>query len=339
MNALVNDKTFGEIITDYSTGTVTLKHDRLDDVSLFADRGSLQKIALKDSKDRPTNYFGLENTVTGELIDSPPVSRGYKLVDHALAFQHQAKTILGNPDLPHGNFTVVDKIIEGGRKATRAIYFNDLTWDIDGRGQGVTARADLINSIDMSSAFQIFAGAYREYCENTCVFGGAKTYHQKRKHTRNLSPEAMIAKAILSMAMFEHNRDQMNHWRTINLDPSQWVEIMENTLCKKGGAGSALSTDKKARVNGKLLDYMMYRFREEQRELGSTLWAGYNALTHWATHTDETFERVSDDGKVTTLQTGRSGSNRDLVQMQRQADVRKVLESPEWMTLEGTLAA
>ena len=336
MNAFTD---LNRVVSDVN-GTVTVTHDDITDVSLFADQGSVHKVQLTDPKGRALpGYFGLENTVTGELLDSPPVSTGYKIVDHAKAFEHQAKTILGNPELPHGNFTVVDKIINGGRKTTRAIYFNDLTWDIDGRGQGVTARADLINSIDMSSAFQIFSGAYREYCENTCVFGGKKTYHQKQKHTRNLSPEALIAKAILSMAMFDQHREQMQNWRTIDLHPSQWVEIMEQTLCAKTGAGVSLSSDKRARVNGKLLDYMTHRFQQESRELGNTLWAGYNALTHWATHTDETFERESEDGKIVTLQTGRKGSNRDLVQIDRNDKVRKVLDSEAWQVLEGSLAA
>ena len=336
MNAFTD---FGSVITN-SDGTVTVTHDDIRDVSLFADRGSVIKAPLFDAHGRELpNYFGLANTVTGELLESPPVSKGYKIVDHAKAFEAQASAILGNPELPHGNFTVVDKIIRGGRKATRAIYFNDLTWDIDGRGQGVTARADLINSIDMSSAFQIFAGAYREYCENTCVFGGAKTYHQKQKHTRNLSPEALIAKATLSMSLFDQHREQMEAWKVIDLDRSQWVEIMEQTLCATTGKARALTSDKAAKVNGKLLDYMLHRFDQEAKSLGNTAWAGYNALTHWATHTDESFERVNPNtGKVVELQTGRKGANRDLVQLQRNDSVRKVLDSEAWLALEGVAA-
>jgi hypothetical protein len=335
MNAFTD---FGSVLTD-DNGTVTVTHDDITDVSLFADQGSVIKAPLFDAHGRElSNYFGLANTVTGELLDSPPVSKGYKIVDHAKAFEAQARTILGNPELPHSNFTVVDKIIRGGRKATRAIFFNDLTWDIDGRGQGVTARADLINSIDMSSAFQIFAGAYREYCENTCVFGGAKTYHQKQKHTRNLSPEALIAKATLSMSMFDQHREQMKAWKVIDLHPSQWVELMEQTLCANTGKGRALATDKAVKVNGKLLDYMVHRFEQESKGLGNTAWAGYNALTHWATHTDESFERVREDGTVVELQTSRKGSNRDLVQLERNEKVRKVLDSDQWLALEGVAA-
>ena len=310
-------------------------HSNPLDVDFFRELGSVQKEAMYDREGRLVEgYYALKNSKTQELIGSPPVAKTYKLVDHALAFQEQARSILDNPSLPHDNLTVVDRIFDDGRRATRAVYFNDLTFDIDGRGQGITARADIINSVDMSWAFQVFSGAYRDYCRNTCVFGGQKAYHQKRKHTANLSVSAMIAKSTLGLGMFNSHRDQMNAWKTIDLHPSQWVEILENTVCKKGGEAAQLSTDKSTRVNGRLLDYLNHRFQEEQRELGSSMWAGYNALTHWATHVDETWEREDENGKVTELSTSRGNSNPHRVRLQREAKVRNVLESPQWLALE-----
>lgn len=331
MNAIVNPTRTAQRID----GGVEYVHDDPRNVDFFESLGTVHKVPLFDRSGRLlTGYYGLENSRTGELIDSPPVTKSYKLVDHAAAFSEQAESIFRTPDLPHGNFRVVDRIFDDGRRATRAVYFNDLTFDIDGKGQGITARADIINSVDMSWAFQVFSGAYRDYCRNTCVFGGQKAYHQKRKHTANLSVSAMIAKSTLGLSMFTNHRDQMQRWRTIELDPSQWVEVLENTVCKKGGEAAQLSVDKSTRVNGKLLDYLNHRFKEEQRELGPTLWAGYNALTHWATHVDETWEREDDKGNIVTLQTSRGSSNPYRVQLQREAKVRSVLESPQWAALE-----
>jgi len=316
-------------------GGLEYTHSDPRNVDFFAELGSVHKVPLYDRSGRLLDgYYGIENSRTGELLDSPPVAKTYKLVDHALAFEEQARSIFENPELPHDNLTVVDRIFDDGRKATRAVYFNDLTFDIDGKGQGITARADIVNSVDLSWAFQVFSGAYRDYCRNTCVFGGQKAYHQKRKHTSNLSVSAMVQKAALGLSMFMNHREQMQQWRTIELDRSQWVEILENTVCKKGGDAAALSVDKSARVNGRLLDYLDHRFTEEQRELGPTLWAGYNALTHWATHVDETWERQNEDGTVTELNTGRSTSNPHKVRLQREAKVRNVLESPQWEALE-----
>lgn len=128
-------------------------------------------------------FFALRNTVSGEVLDSPPVAKTYKLVDHGEVFRHQGNTIVDNASLPTGNLTVVDRLYEGGRKASRAVYFNDLTFDIDGKGDGVTARADIVNSVDMSWAFQVFSGAYRDYCRNTMVFG------VRKRTTKNASTQ------------------------------------------------------------------------------------------------------------------------------------------------------
>ena len=331
MNAIIDTPRTAQRIH----GGLEYTHSDPRNVDFFAELGSVNKVPLFDRNGRLIDgYYGIENIRTGELLDSPPVAKTYKLVDHALAFEEQARSIFDNPELPHQNLTVVDRIFDDGRKATRAVYFNDLTFDIDGKGQGITARADIINSVDLSWAFQVFSGAYRDYCRNTCVFGGQKAYHQKRKHTSNLSVSAMVQKAALGLSMFMNHREQMAKWRTIELDRSQWVGILENTVCKKGGDAAALSVDKSARVNGRLLDYLDHRFTEEQRELGPTLWAGYNALTHWATHVDETWERQNDDGTVSELTTGRSTSNPHKVRLQREAKVRHVLESPQWESLE-----
>ena len=313
-----------------------LVHDDPRNADLFAEHGMVQKTPLFDKHGTPLEgFYGLRNTVSGELLNSPPVTKGYKLVNHADVFSMQGHSLFHNAELPHNNLTVIDRVFEGGRRATRQVMFNDMTWDIDGKGNGITARADIVNSTDMSWAFQVFSGAYREYCRNTCVFGGQKAYHQKKKHTSQLSPESMIAKAHLGLSMFENHRDTMNAWRTIDLDRSQWVRVLEETVCKKGGAGAALATDKGARVNGKLLDYLTYRFDEEKRELGSTLWAAYNSLTHWATHTDETWTRLNDDNTETTLSTSRAGSNKYLVQQTRNDKVRGVIESDAWKVLEA----
>ena len=331
MNIAVNPERTAQRIQD----GLEFTHSNPLDVDFFSELGSVQKEAIYDrDRNLVEGYYALRNSNTQKLLASPPVSKSYQLVDHSLAFLEQAKSILENPSLPHDNFTVVDRIFDEGRRATRAVYFNDLTFDIDGRGEGITARADIINSVDMSWAFQVFSGAYRDYCRNTMVFGGQKAYHQKRKHTSNLSVSAMIAKSTLGLGMFHAHRDQMQKWRTIELDRSQWVEVLENTVCKKGGEASQLSTDKNTRVNGRLLDYLNHRFQEEQRELGPTLWGAYNALTHWATHVDETWERENDDGTITELSTSRGSSNPHRVRLQREAKVRTVLESPQWQSLE-----
>jgi hypothetical protein len=68
--------------------------------------------------------------------------------------------------------------------------------------------------------------------------------------------------------------------------------------------------------------------------LGKTLWALYNAVTHWSTHTDETYEAMNDKGELKEISMGRKGSQKANVQKEREIKVREMLDSPYWKQLE-----
>ena len=63
----------------------------------------------------------------------------------------------------------------------------------------------------------------------------------------------------------------------------------------------------------------MERFAEEKRELGETMWAAYNALTHWATHLPDARDR------------GRAEKKR----FDRNNQVRQIITGPDWLYYEG----
>ena len=78
---------------------------------------------------------------------------------------------------------------------------------------------------------------------------------------------------------------------------------------------------------------MARRFEKETPNLGNTMWAGYNALTHWSTHTDETIEKEIDN-KVVKIRSGKSTADKPSVQRTRNDEVRTVIECDGWKTLE-----
>jgi len=88
-------------------------------------------------------------------------------------------------------------------------------------------------------------------------------------------------------------------------------------------------------VNTRLSDYLLYRYEQEQASLGKTIWALYNALTHWSTHTDESYESVNDKGELKSISMGRKGSQKANVQKDREILVRNALDSQAWQTLES----
>jgi len=319
-----------------------IQYDHNDpfDLSLFTDRAVFERVPIEAQtywEDKtpygdtiqqvvePTkinNYHAVLNKATGQLVDMRPIPKSYQLVPHQTMMQVQAEQLADSP--LGGRLRVVDRLFEAGKKAHRTIYFEDLKANVNSRqcSDSVVPRLDVFNSIDMSWAFQVFSGAYRDLCRNTLVFGGEKAYHQKRKHTRNLDTASLTGKAVLSLDMFQNQREQMDRWASLGLSSRQFVDVLSETICRREARHA--DTEEKP-VNKALLNYLGDQFEEEAKELGETMWAGYNALTHWSTH---------------TLDTPRSKSTQKQHDTQRKRSdmVRDVLTSEPWQVLEGVAA-
>jgi len=280
--------------------------------------------------DRLYGYFGLYNSSLDKLLETRPVSSTYKLVPHHELFHEQAK-ILGQSDLPLDNITVKDQLYKGGLQAHRTIFFHDLETTVSNNKDKVLSRIDIFNSCDMSWSFQVFSGAYRDLCRNTLVFGGQKAYHQQAKHTRNLSTTALMTKASIGLEFWNNQKDTMLNWRAKDMSLEQFGQILKQTICKKKSKSAELNLTNP--VNETKLNYLLDRFEKETPDLGKTMWAGYNALTHWATHTDETIEKEIDN-KLVKIRSGKSTADKPSVQRTRNDEVRNVIECDAWKELE-----
>jgi hypothetical protein len=64
------------------------------------------------------------------------------------------------------------------------------------------------------------------------------------------------------------------------------------------------------------------------------MWTGYNALTHWSTHTDETIEILNDKNQICKIRSGKSTADKPSVQRTRNDEVRTVIECDSWKQLE-----
>ena len=217
------------------------EHSNPFDVSLFEDNAKIKRIPLYaydedeygvGNQVKLERYSGLYNESLNKVLQSRPIADTYKLVPHQDLFALQAN-ILDKTDLPKTNVRVVDKLINGGLQAQRTIYYDDLAVPVSNDRDIVKARIDIFNSVDTSWAFQVFSGAYRNLCRNTLVFGGEKSYHQKKKHTLNLNPSAMVQKAGLGLSMWSHQKDLMLNWRGIQITDQQFADMLKETICTK----------------------------------------------------------------------------------------------------------
>ena len=310
------------------------RHNKIDDLSLYNHFGAVERVPLEamvstaDDLVTPVKvkrFHGLMNSKTRQLLDVRPIGKTYALVNHGPVFEAQAKQLAAS-DLPLDNVEVLDRVYDAGARAHRTIIFHDLskqTKNRTGKPDIVRCRMDIFNSVDMSWAFQIFSGAYRDLCRNTLVFGGEKAYHQRKIHKGTLSPDAMIAKATMGLEMWRNQSDLMERWSETGLTPRQFADILKETICyKKNAASRVLHDDEDVTVNQKKLNWLLERFGEERNELGETLWAAYNALTHYATH----------------LPLTNTAGRKELKTAKRNDEVRAVIESPAWKYMEGVAA-
>ena len=314
------------------------RHNNLDDIDLFADMGSVEPMPLfaeipfghkTGAMEKIDNYRALINKQNGNILNCRPISNTYHLVNHDELFKKQADLLKDNSDLPTNNVTVLDRVYDDGRRASRSIHFNDLKVDI-GNNDGVTCRLDVFNSVDMSWAFQVFSGAYRDLCRNTQVFGGEKSYQQKHLHTSNLDTTALLNNAQTSLKTWHDNRDTMLNWKNTPVTDKKFATFLADTLCKvEHGRGAKLIASSEHKVNQKLLNYLTHIFQKESQDCGSNLWSAYNSLTHWSTHTDDTYTDVN--GKDQTMGETKS---RHTVSVLRQQKVRDLLTSENWQDME-----
>ena len=320
-------------------------HKDYTDVSFYETYSKIKKVELDalipvpnddpdhgvvTTPDRLFGYFGLYNSSLDKLLETRPVSSTYKLVPHHELFHEQAK-ILGQSDLPLDNITVKDQLYKGGLQAHRTIFFHDLETTVSNNKDKVLSRIDIFNSCDMSWSFQVFSGAYRDLCRNTLVFGGQKAYHQQAKHTRNLSTTALMTKASIGLEFWNNQKETMLNWRAKDMSLEQFGNILKQTICKKKSKSAELNLTNP--VNETKLNYLLDRFEKETPDLGKTMWAGYNALTHWSTHTDETIEKEIDN-KLVKIRSGKSTADKPSVQRTRNDEVRTVIECDAWKELE-----
>lgn len=258
----------------------------------------------------------------------------YQLVNHTDYFHQQNEAIIAQDELNWHDVKVVDHVYEFGAKVQRSIHFLAHTKNFGGK-DAVCLRSDTFNSVDQSWKFQQFIGAYRSLCRNTLVFGGERTFHTKKKHTTNLDINAVIGKIGATLGLFSSNVELLDRLRSIPCDEEKAKELFSRTICSRKPRPD--EDQSVPGINKGLLNYLIYRYREDLSDLGPNLWLVYNCLTHWSTHTTETFEREDTDNKgrrkIVTLKTGWEGAKVWNVQRRRTEKVSNVLNSNNWQEL------
>ena len=259
-------------------------------------------------------------------------SKKYKIVEPKELYIAHAKKLLEQKDLPLSDVIVDDYVYEGGRKQKRTVTLPSLTKEMQD-GSKVSMRSDIFNSVDMSWLYQAFAGAYRDLCRNSLVFGGQRMYHIKQKHTTGLNVLSTLKSVGNTFKLFNENKELMDKMLKQEISLKTMAHILANNICKKKEGSKQLLDNTSISVNYKLLDYFIDRIEQESGNLGYTVWNLYNALTHWSTHIDDTFERLDDKGIAHEIKMTRAGSQIHTAKTKREDKVREFMNSEDWQKL------
>ena len=141
-----------------------------------------------------------------------------------------------------------------------------------------------------------------------------------------------MTKASIGLEFWNNQKETMLNWRAKDMSLEQFGQILKQTICKKRSKSAELNLTNP--VNETKLNYLLDRFEKETPDLGKTMWAGYNALTHWSTHTDETIEVLNEKNQMVKIRSGKSTADKPSVQRTRNDEVRTVIECDAWKELE-----
>ena len=309
-------------------------HNDYKDLSFFEPLVVERAPVFDSERNLIANASCLKYSSDGSLAFDKCVSNTYSLQNHVDLFYDHNK-ILETSSLDLNNITVRDEYTNGGRKAKRSLFFNDHKVNV-GKGDPLTMRCDMINSVDTTGAFQMFAGAYRSLCENSMVFGGEKAFYTKRKHTQHFDRSNLLRTANSVFTTFGENVGRFQDWkntRVVNYEAAQIIRhfLSQDMLSKKRidralmsgelSSNSRIRNDqineKISTLNNKPFQAMMDLWEMYSSEYGSShgqgvgknKWALFNVFTHWATHTHDSREVWNKKGEFKIHSFGRKNKN------------------------------
>lgn len=232
-------------------------------------------------------------------------SMDYKLVTNEEVFTKFDQALLDS-SLNTNNMKITEWSPKNGAQAVRKYEFPEhqvKIGEVDGKDDLLNMSLYVRNSYDSSSAFRAMLGAMRLLCWNGMVIG-KKDLDLYGRHTKNLDIDKMIKKMDVAINMFTTQADEWRNWRTVLI-----TEADARVLLDKA---SALSESAK--------EVIMLRYINETNELGNTIWALFQALTWWSTHS----KLRANGGEAT-------GDNIINVRLQREEMVRKLINNKHFL--------
>jgi len=261
-------------------------------------------------------------------------SKDYKLVDHLPLFEEVTTQLIDCEDISTARVHIEDRTYEEDTKAIRTIHLLDHTVDIEGTGE-LCMRIDVLNSTNSSWKFQVFTGAYRDYCRNSMVFGGERQYYTMKKHTSGFDYKQEVSKIKNAVSNFANQGDIFRTWLNTKITDEQVILFFKEVLCKKklSDINSLQETidhdeDITKRYNQKELGFLIHKWEEELKTgMSRNLYTLYNALTNWSTHAGTNLDSYeNEEGQIKTMHQKKGKVHE--TRLRREGRVLKAIQNP-----------
>jgi len=220
------------------------------------------------------------------------VGQSYEVAQHPDAFRTVERIIAGS-DL---DTTGISRDIQVSHDGARAYAVYTLPAHSVGQGKEETAlQISTRNSFDGSWCFHVEVGAVRMICLNGQVFLDSFAMF-KARHTAGLNMDHAARKLSKAIDVYQNESERWIRWQNTSVTDNQAFKTFADVAgCKFVTPVKAMTST----VESLLLEPEVYRNRtlmnlwtqytnDERKALGSTAWAIYNTMTHWATHASAT---------------------------------------------------
>jgi len=256
-----------------------------------------RKLFDEDGRELP-GWLRIHNVTRGK--DLHVASDQYRVITNEEAFTGFEDAIRQS-GLRTGDMVVGTDYSHDGARIFRQYLFPDHMVQVK-PGVDVALRIIMFNSYDGTMAFRGTAGAFNFVCANTSIVGH-EVAGFKMKHNGKADAAAGIRSLVSSAAAFAAEADEWKRWPSIRVEDAQAVGLFKAAP----GASEAVA------------EHLALRWLEARDsgglQSGPNLWALYNVLTAWATHTE---------GK---------GENKAASRYTREGVVQKAMGTVEWKAL------
>ena len=203
----------------------------------------------------------------------------YKLVKHDDVC-NQVQDAVDQSDISN-DYTHDIQVYESGAKLKGTIMFNDLVVEPQ-VGDHIKYAIDYYNSYDGAWSIMLRCQGYRLWCSNGCSSPNPLTY-TRSKHTTGFQLTATVSKIKTATEIFFNEKDSWIEYAQTKVSKEDVARFIRKQLCPRGDSRSV-----KQEYNWTRFHTIESICNNEYRQLGQNKWAVYNALTYWASHTEET---------------------------------------------------